>query len=173
VSYDNLARTLGISPPTVRNWVGLLEKLYLVFLLPPYASRLSRSIRKERRVFFFDCAAAYDDTGGAQLENLVASALLKFVHFRKDTAGENRELYYLRDKEQREIDFVITLNRRVDTLIEVKAADAGISTSLRYYAERLRPRESLQLVLRLDRPQEKLGVKVRPLGAWLDALPYS
>jgi len=172
VSYDGLAKTLGISPPTVKNWVGLLEKLYIVFLLPPYSSRLSRSIRKERRVYFFDCAAAYDETGGAQIENLVASALLKHAHFRKDTIGENREVYYLRDKEQREVDFVVTVNRRVDSLIEVKASDTARSNSLKYYTERLRPRESLQLVLNLERPQEKAGTKVLPLGAWLDSLPF-
>lgn len=172
VSYDSLARTLGISPPTVKNWVSLLEKLYLIFLLPPYSNRLSRSIRKERRVYFYDCAAAYDASGGAQLENLVASALLKFVQFRKDTAGENWELYYLRDKEQREVDFLLTLNRRVDTLIEVKSADADLSKSLQYYSERLRPRESIQLVWHLDRPREKSGIKALPLGKWLESLPY-
>ncbi len=172
VSYDSLARTLGISPPTVKNWVGLLEKLYIVFLLPPYSSRLSRSIRKERRVYFFDCAAAYDETGGAQLENLVASALLKHAHFRKDTLGEHREVYYLRDKEQREVDFVVTVNRRVDSLIEVKASDAALSNSLKYYTGKLHPRESLQLVLNLDRPQEKTGIKVLPLGGWLESLSF-
>lgn len=173
VSYDSLARTLGISPPTVKNWVGLLEKLYIVFLMPPYSSRLSRSIRKERRVYFFDCAAAYDETRGAQIENLVASALLKHAHFRKDTVGENREVFYLRDKEQREIDFIVTVNRKVDLLIEVKASDTAISTSLKYYTEKLRPRESIQLVLNLDRAQEKAGSKILPLGAWLDALPFN
>jgi predicted AAA+ superfamily ATPase len=69
--------------------IELLEKLYLVFLLPPFSSSLSRSIRKDRRVYFFDCAAAYDATGGAQLENLVACSLLKFTQFRA-TAGEVR-----------------------------------------------------------------------------------
>jgi predicted AAA+ superfamily ATPase len=172
LSYDSLARTLGISPPTVKNWVGLLEKLYIVFLLPPYSSRLSRSIRKERRVYFFDCAAAYDETGGAQLENLVASALLKHAHFRKDTLGEHREVYYLRDKEQREVDFVVTVNRRVDSLIEVKASDAALSNSLKYYTGKLHPRESIQLVLNLDRPQEKTGIKVLPLGGWLESLSF-
>ncbi len=172
VSYDNLAKTLGISPPTVKNWVGLLEELYLVFLLPPYSSRLSRSIRKERRVYFYDCAAAYDDTGGAQIENLVASALLKHAHFRKDTVGENREIFYLRDKEQREVDFVVTVNRRLDTLIEVKASDPTISSSLHYYTDRLKPRQSIQLVLDLDRPREMSGTRVLPLGPWLDELSF-
>ena len=51
-NYDNLAQNLGVSPPTSKAWVELLEKLYLVFLLPPFSSSLSRSIRKDRRVYF-------------------------------------------------------------------------------------------------------------------------
>jgi len=171
-NYDNLAQTLGVSPPTAKSWVGLLEKLYLVFLLPPYSGSLSRSIRKDRRVYFYDCAAGYDETIGARLENLVACSLLKFAQFRKDTAGENWELYYLRDKEGREVDFVMTLKRRVHWLIEVKASDSAVSSSLRYYTDKLRPSESLQLVLQLDRAQEKSGIKIVPLGSWLAALPF-
>jgi predicted AAA+ superfamily ATPase len=172
VNYEGLAQSLGISGPTSRSWVELLEKLYLVFLLPPYSSRLSRSIRKDRRVFFFDCAAAYDDSGGAQLENLVASSLLKFVQFRKDAAGESWDLFYLRDKEGREVDFVVTLNRKVQWLIEVKTSDGELSNSLRYYHQKLQPKESLQLVLNLDREQERSGIKIVSLARWLDAPPF-
>jgi uncharacterized protein len=170
-NYDNLAKNLGVSPPTSKAWVELLEKLYLVFLLPPFSSSLSRSIRKDRRVYFFDCAAAYDVTGGAQLENLVACSLLKFTQFRKDAFGENWDVFYLRDKEGREVDFVVTHNRHVNWLIEVKASDGDVSTALRYYTQKLKPMESLQLVLNLERPQEKSGIKLLPLGKWLDALP--
>lgn len=170
VKYDNLAKDLSVSPPTVKSWMDLLEKLYVVFLLSPYSSRLSRSIRKEKRVFFYDCAAAHDDTGGAQLENLVACCLLKHVQFRKDSAGENWDLFYLRDKEKREVDFVVTFNRRVHRLIEVKKSETDISASLRYYTDRLQPRESIQLVHKLDRGREKAGVKILPLGKWLENL---
>jgi hypothetical protein len=170
VKYDTLARVLGVSPPTVKIWVDLLEKLYIVFLLSPYSSRLSRSIRKERRVYFFDCAAAHDETGGSQLENLVACCLLKQIQFRKDGAGENWDLFYLRDKEKREVDFVVTLNRRVHRLIEVKTSDPEISASLHYYTNKLRPVESIQLVYNLDRPQEQGGIKTLPLGKWLEVL---
>jgi len=172
VNYDNLAQSLSVSPPTAKSWVELLEKLYLVFLLRPYSNQLSRSIRKDRRIYFYDCAAAYDETGGAQLENLVAGSLLKYAQFHRDTAGENWEIFYLRDKEDREVDFVVTLNRRVHWLIEVKASDANPGTGLRYYAQKLRPRESLQLVLNLDRAQEKSGIRILPLGRWLEALPF-
>jgi hypothetical protein len=36
---------------------------------------------------------------------------------------------------------------------------------------RLQPRESLQLVLNLDRPREQSGAKILPLAKWLEALP--
>ncbi len=172
VNYDGLARELGISPPTARNWLEMLEKLYIVFLIQPYSSRLTRSIRKERRVYFLDCGAAYDTTGGAQIENLAACSLLKFVHYRRDAHGENWDLHYLRDKENREVDFVVTLNRRVEWLIEVKASDDAVSPGLRYYAPRLQPKQTLQLLLNLPRQQEKSGVRLLPLAAWLDALPF-
>jgi len=172
VNYDNLARDLGISPPTAKNWVDLLEKLYVVFLLQPYSSRIARSIRKERRVFFFDCSAPYDETGGAQIENLAACALLKYAHFRKDASGENWDVFYLRDKENREVDFVVTLNRRIHWLIEVKASDDEISSSLRYYSAKLQPKQALQLVLDLHRPQEKSGIRILPLDGWLESLPF-
>lgn len=172
VNYDSLARDLSVSAPTVKGWVELLEKLYIVFLLRPYSSRLARTIRKERRVYFLDCGAAYDTTGGSQLENLAACSLLKFVHFRRDAFGENWDLYYLRDKEGREVDFVVTLNRRVQWLIEVKASEDDVSRHLLYYAPKLQPKASLQLVLSLKRPLEKGGVRVLSLASWLDALPF-
>lgn len=173
VNLDNLAQTLGVSPPTVKSWIELLEKLYVIFLLPPYSGSLSRSIRKNRRVFFFDCAAAYDESGGAQLENLVACSLLKYSQLRKDTTGENWDVFYLRDKEGREVDLVVTLNRRVHWLIEVKTSDSTLSGNLKYYTEKLKPKESLQLVLHLDREQEKSGIRTTSLSEWLDELPLA
>ena len=44
--------------------------------------------------------------------------------------------------------------------------------SLRYYSEKLRPHESLQLVLNLERAQAKSGIKILPLGKWLEGLPF-
>jgi uncharacterized protein len=76
------------------------------------------------------------------------------------------ELNYLRDKEGREVDFVIVKDGIVDELIEVKYADETISKSLVYYAERLQPRRAVQLVLKLKRPFSKGRLDV------LDPLSY-
>lgn len=120
---------------------------------------------------FFDCAAAYDDTGGARLENLAACCLLRFTQFRKDTQGESWELFYLRDREGRDLDFVVTRNRRIHWLIELKASDDAVSPSLACYTRRLNPKCSIQLVLNLERPQERSGIKILRLGDGLEALP--
>ena len=51
-----------------------------------------------------------------------------------------------------------------------QAGDASLSQSLRYYTRKLRPKESLQLVLDLDKLQEREGIKIVPLAEWLDRL---
>ena len=68
------------------------------------------------------------------------------------------------------MDFVVTLNRRVYWLIEVKKSDDTVSNSLRYYTDRLKPEESIQLVLQLDRAREKYKIKTLPLGKWLEGV---
>lgn len=80
--YDSYSADLGVSSPTIKNWIELLEKLYLIFMIPPYFKNVGSSIRKERKVYFYDSGSAYDDTMGAQIENTVACSLLNFCHFK-------------------------------------------------------------------------------------------
>ena len=55
-----------------------------------------------------------------RFENLVASHLLKWVHFEQDAKGREVELAYFRDIDGREVDFVITEDRRPVRLVECK-----------------------------------------------------
>ncbi len=168
VKYDSFTSDLGVSAPTVKNWIELLEKLYLIFLVPPYFKNVSSSIRKERKIYFYDSGSAYDETLGSQIENAVACSLLKFCHYKQDTLGENWELFYLRDKMQHEVDFAITKNKKIHTLIEVKKSDDSISTGFKYFHERLKAKNSIQLVYELDRAKEKNGIQILPLATWLE-----
>jgi predicted AAA+ superfamily ATPase len=154
---------------TVKSWVQLLERLYLVFLVPPYARGLARGIRKEPKVYFFDCAAAHDE-GGPRLENLVACALLKHCHWTHDATGRDLQLHYFRDREGRDVDFVVTEGRKVLWCIEVKSEDADLHRPLAYLCERLKPVEGIQLVNRPIARREVLGIKIVPLSDWLDRL---
>ena len=104
-----------------------------------------------KKVFLFDNADVIGDEG-ARFENLVATHLLKRLHYLEDREGHHCELRYLRDKEGREIDFVILKDGAVQELIEVQYADEKVSRSMRYYVERLHPPKATQIVATLKRP---------------------
>ena len=98
---------------------------------------------------------------GARFENLVASHLLKRLHFLEDKTGYRYELQYIRDKEGREIDFVIVKEGEIEELIEVKLSDDEISRSLKYYTKKLNPPKSTQIVMNLRNSYDKDGIEVR------------
>ena len=87
--------------------------------------------------------------------------LLKRLHFIEDYYGYCCELYYLRDKEGREVDFVTVIDNQIHDLIEVKYSDTTLSKALRYYTEKLKPKRSIQIVGELKRtPYHDKGILV-------------
>lgn len=159
ITLSNMAGELEISPKTAKAWLGLLERMYLLFAVPPYSRSLPRAILKPPKVYFFDNADVIGDQG-AVFENLVAAHLLKRIHFIEDHDGYRCELRYLRDKEGREVDFVIVKEGNIEELIEVKYADDTISKSLRYYTDKLRPSKAVQIVAELRRPYTDGSISV-------------
>jgi len=160
ITLSNLAADLQISPKTAGAWLEVLERMYLVFTVRPFTRSLPRAILKPPKVYFFDTGDPLVDEG-ERFENLVAASLLKKLQFLEDRDGYRFELRYLRDKEGREVDFVILKENRIEELIEVKWADENISKSLLYYSERLRPPKATQLVARLKRPYDQGKIQVR------------
>lgn len=170
IVYANLANDLSVSSVTVKNWISLLERLYLVFLVTPWSRKLSGSIRKEPKCYFYDCAAAPVDLS-ARLENLVAACLLKYCHFENDSKGRELSLHYYRDKAGREVDFVIAERSTVLACIEVKSSDPTPSKALRYLAEATRAAHAVQLVQQLEHETDHGPIKVRRLDDWLTHIP--
>ncbi|MBI4229294.1 MAG: ATP-binding protein [Planctomycetes bacterium] len=169
ISHASLGRDLELSPHTVKRWIQVLEHMYVVFLVAPWHRNVARAILKEPKVYFYDTGAVRGDEG-ARLENAVAVCLRKWLHHRTDTQGRSNDLHYIRDKEKREVDFAIVEDRRPHLLIEVKRSDTSVSPSLRYFAKRLAPAESLQIVQAATRAQTLDGIHVRPAADWLDSL---
>lgn len=145
IVLSNLANELQVAPKTVKHWLTILEKMYLVFVVAPLTQNISRAVLKPPKVYFFDNADVIGDEG-ARFENLVATHLLKRLNFLEDRDGYRYELRFIRDKEGREVDFAIVRDGVVIELIEAKLSDNKVSTSLRYYSERLNPEQSLQIV---------------------------
>jgi len=159
VVLSNLATEIEISPKTAKAWLEILERMYLVFSIRPFTRSLPRAVAKPPKVYFFDNADIIGDEG-ARFENLVASSLLKRMHFWEDRDGYRCELRYIRDKEGREVDFALFKEGVLEELVEAKSSGEEISKSLLYYANRLKPKKATQIVANLKRPYEKNGINV-------------
>jgi len=159
ITLSNIATDLQISPKTAKVWLEVLERMYLVFIVRPYTRSLPRAVLKPPKVYFFDNADVRAGEG-ERFENLVATSLLKRLQFLEDRDGYRYELRYLRDKEGREIDFVIIKENSLEELIEAKWSDDKISKSLLYYAERLKPQKATQITAHVRRPYSHGRIQV-------------
>jgi predicted AAA+ superfamily ATPase len=114
LNLSNLANECGISQPTAKSWLSILESSYVVFLLPPYFENFSKRIVKTPKLYFYDTGLAsfllglrqaedLDDPAlaGSLFENLVIADILKKNHhqyrlqeywFWRDSAGHEVDL---------------------------------------------------------------------------------
>ncbi len=159
IVVSNLAADLQVASNTVKRWIEILERMYFIFVVRPYTEKLSRAISKPFKIYFYDNADVEGDEG-AVFENLVATHLFKKIQFIEDSQGYRQQLYFIRDKEGREIDFAITKDKKLEFLIEAKLSEEEISKNLTYYSEKLNPMRSLQLVANLKREYKKNKLEV-------------
>ena len=161
IVLSNIARKVQISPKTAKLWLEALNRMYICFSILPYTRQLPRAIQKPPKVYFFDNGDIISETDeGPRFENLIATHLLKKIHYLEDCKGLQFELKYIRDKESREVDFIILKDSKVFALIEVKFSDDKISRSLQYYSEKLKPKHSLQIVAHLKQEYKQNNCRV-------------
>jgi predicted AAA+ superfamily ATPase len=169
VSYANLARDLERDINTIKRWLQLLENLYVIFRVTPYHKNIARSLLKEPKFYFYDVAQVPND--GARLENIVAISLLKQLHFLEDTLGMDANLYYLRTKDGKEIDFLISLDDKPTHLIEVKYSNETPAPGFQYFMPSFSPIKAIQLVKNCQRETTlPNGLEIRKLIPWLAQL---
>ena len=116
LNMSEVARDIGISVPTVKKWISVLEASYIVFLLPPYYRNLGKRIVKSPKLYFFDTGLVSYLTGirthelfehgplyGPLFENYIISEIYKKeLHVRSGA-----ELFYYRTSNGMEIDLII------------------------------------------------------------------
>ena len=168
LSINALREDLEVSHKAVSHWLDVLEQLYFIFRLSPYHSKRIHSIKKDRKLYFWDYSLI--EATEARIENLIASHLLKFCHFMEDTEGYRIELHFLRDREKREVDFLVAVDRKPWFAVEVKRAKTGGTSSLRYFGERLRIPFMYQVVWELEESHQQHGIFVMSPADFLSAL---
>ncbi|MDR3774452.1 MAG: ATP-binding protein [Terracidiphilus sp.] len=131
LNRTDLAAPLGVTVPTISEWLRILEITGQVILVPPYFENFGKRIVKSPKVYFGDAGLACHLLGiqtqaeldrspflGAIFEGFVASEILKSQINR----GQRKELYYFRDQQGLEIDFVVPRPNARFWLVEAKAS---------------------------------------------------
>lgn len=167
-SVNSLREDLQVTHKTASLWVDILEKFYYHFRIYPWQNSLVGSLRKEPKLYLWDWSELEDV--GARLENMVAGHLLKFCHFLSDSQGYNAQLFYLRDKLKREVDFLVCVNNKPWFCVEVKNSFQGIPSSLKYWAEKLKIPFVYHLVNEPNKDMIKDNIRIISVEKFLGAL---
>lgn len=128
LKYDEIAGTIGISAPTAKAWVTILERSGVIFILRPYYSNITKRLTKTPKAYFMDTGlAAYlcrwpnaqtlenGAMDGAFFETYVVSEIVKSCY----NAGKPVDLFYYRDIDKKEIDLLVVKGDKIYP-IEIK-----------------------------------------------------
>ncbi len=165
VSYQSIAEDVNISSTTVKKYIEIFEALFIIFRVTPFSKNIARSILKEPKIYFFDTGLVIGDEG-AVFENQMALELLKNQHAICDYKGIDAELYYLRSKDKKELDFCLVQNNEIELAIEIKLSENKISSDLKYFTDRY-PFKGIQLVKNLRNEYKSGNIEVRKAFDWL------
>lgn len=177
LNYSDIARDVGISAPTVKAWVSMLQTSGLIFILQPYHNNINSRVIKTPKVYFMDTGLVCYLTGwnapqtlencamsGELLETYVISEIVKSWWHN----GRQPNIYYYRDKDRREIDVILEENG-VLYPIEVKKKSNPNAGDIKAF-------DAIETVLKQKRGHGAVLCMARthlPITAEVDAVPIS
>ncbi len=131
LNRTDLAAPLGVSVPTITQWLSVLETTAQILVVPPFYENFGKRLIKSPKVYVADSGLACHLLGidtaaelakspfaGVLFEGFIASEIVKT----QVNNGRRRELYYFRDQQGLEVDFLVPGRRGMVTLVECKAA---------------------------------------------------
>jgi predicted AAA+ superfamily ATPase len=159
---DSLSKKLQVANQTIERWLKTLESFFTIFRVKPWTQNVTRSLIKEPKIFFWDWSNISDI--GDRSENFVASHLLKAVHFWTDMGYGEYDLYFLRNKEKKEVDFLVSKNGKPWFLVEVKHSNnSSISENLYYYQDMLSVPHAFQVIIDMPFVSEDCFAQSKPI----------
>ena len=130
LKYNEIANAIGVSSPTVKEWISILERSGVIFILRPYSNNITNRLVKTPKVYFMDTGLAaylcrwpnaqtleYGAMDGAFFETYVVSEIIKSYY----NAGKKPDLYYYRDIDGKEVDLLFAEGDKIYPL-EIKKA---------------------------------------------------
>jgi predicted AAA+ superfamily ATPase len=172
ISIPSLAGDLRVSYNSVRSWLGVFERFFLIFGIGPWTHKIARAIQKERKIYLFDSPKIEEPS--ARFENMVALELWRAVTSWNDMGYGLFSLHFIKNKEQQEVDFLIAKERKPFLLVEAKLADTEVSLALKKFQRTLKI-PAVQLIEESEGyrvfSNEGQSILVAPAYQWLSQLP--
>ena len=190
LNKTDLAAPIGVSVPTIGQWLGVLETTAQILIVPPFYENLGKRLIKSPKVYVADAGLACHLLGidspaelakspfrGALFEGFIASEIVKA----QANSGGRRELYYFRDQQGLEVDFLVPGRGGAVSLVECKAARTvtpSDAAPMQRLAEAMRKRRARGTTMELHlvhhspttpTPTHAVAPAVRA-WAWLDFL---
>lgn len=191
LNKTDLAAPLGVSVPTITHWLGILETTGQILLVPPYFENFGKRLIKSPKLYFVDSGLAChllrmesqnelerSPFLGAIWEGFIASEIVKG----QVSAGRRAELYYFRDQQGLEVDFVVPRGSDRLALVEAKASRTPVpamAEPLARLARAICHGHVEQWVVHRGEVDPTAGTTLRPgakalsLSAMLDALGFA
>jgi len=186
LNKTDLAAPLGVSVPTITQWLGVLETTAQVLIVPPFYDNLGKRLIKSPKVYIADSGLACHLLGidtvtelarspflGALFEGFIASELAKA----QLNSGQRRELFWFRDQQGLEVDFVVPGRGGAVALLECKAARTvtpAMAAPMQRLAEAMKKTRpagtSVDMFLVHEAPTA--GIKTRAVAPGVRALPW-
>ena len=158
LSTNAVREDLEVSFKAVAHWLDVLETFYYHFRVYPFVSKTIRSHKKEPKLYLWDWSELAD--GSIRFENMVASHLLKFVHYLYDFEGYKTGLYFLRDLTKKEVDFLVTIDNKPWFAVEVKEYDITPAPNLSLFGEKWKIPFCYQVVKTSGVDRNSSGIRI-------------
>lgn len=188
LNRTDLAAPLGVSVPTISKWLSILEITGQIILVPPFFENFGKRLVKSPKLYFIDSGLACHLLGiesegmlkrspflGPLFEGFVASEVIK----QQTASGHARALYYFRDHQGLEVDFIVPLRERKLLFLEAKASKTvfpEMGEPLDRLSRATEPYEVSKAIVHLGDGESSClgtlrpGIRAVPLGQLLELL---
>ena len=185
LNKTDIAAPLGVSVPTITQWLSVLETTAQILVVPPYFENMGKRLVKSPKVYIADAGLACHLLGiesstelnrspflGAVFEGFIAAEIVKSQVNR----GARREIYYFRDQQGVEVDFVVPGQGGALSLVECKATRTPVPSMaarmihLAQVARKSRGKRSVDMVLVHQSAKSSSGTTA--LAPGVRALPW-
>ncbi len=133
LSLRSLGEDLEANHSTIKNWLEALRRLCLVWPLRPYSGKVHRTFRKEPKWYFLDWT--YADRESNRFENMIASALYRFVTSLDDRGWPEIKLHFARTYDKKEVDFVLVRDKKPILAVESKLGQVKFPAQLKKFRQ--------------------------------------